>query len=93
MVPDLPEFDFEAALADARRSVELQANDDINHWTLGSVLFWLGRFDDATAALATALRLNPHPYSFEPGWHAMALSAAGHHRGGHGGSRCPKGRE
>jgi tetratricopeptide (TPR) repeat protein len=80
MVPDLPEFDFYAALADARKSVELEPNDDLNHWTLGSVLFWLGRFDDATAEFATALRLNPHPYSFEPGWHAMALSAAGHHQ-------------
>ena len=66
-------------LADARKSVELEPNDDLNHWALGSVLFSLGRFDDATAEFATALRLNPHPYSFEPGWHAMALSAAGHH--------------
>jgi TolB-like protein/Flp pilus assembly protein TadD len=79
MLPDLPEFDFEAALADARKSVELQPNDDLNHWTLGSVFFWRGRFGDASAAFATALRLNPHPYSWEPGWHAMALSAAGHH--------------
>jgi len=79
LVPDLPEFDFDAALADARKSVELQPNDDLNHWTLGWVLFWLGRFEDATAELATALQLNPHPYGFEPGWHAMALSAAGHH--------------
>jgi len=78
MVPDLPEFDFDSALADARKSVELEPNDDLNHWA-GSVLFSLGRFDDATAEFATALRLNPHPYSFEPGWHAMALSAAGHH--------------
>jgi tetratricopeptide (TPR) repeat protein len=79
MLPDLPEFDFEAALADARKSIELQPNDDLNHWTLGSVLFWLGHFDNASAEFATALRLNSHPYSWEPGWHAMALSAAGHH--------------
>ena len=79
MLPDLTEFDFDAALADARKSVELQPDDDLNHWTLGSVLFWLGRFDDAAAAFATALRLNPRPYSWEPGWHAMALSAAGRH--------------
>jgi tetratricopeptide (TPR) repeat protein len=79
MLWDLPEFGPEAALADARKSVELEPNDDRAHWTLGWVLFWLGRFDEATAAFATALRLNPHPDIFEPGWHAMALSAAGHY--------------
>jgi tetratricopeptide (TPR) repeat protein len=79
MLWELPEYDPEAALADARKAVELGPDDDFSHWTLGWVLFWLGRFDEATAEFATAMRLNPHPTIFEPGWHAMALSATGHY--------------
>ena len=41
MLWELPEYDPEAALADARKSVELGPNDDLNHWTLGYVLFFL----------------------------------------------------
>jgi tetratricopeptide (TPR) repeat protein len=63
--------------------VELAPNDDFGHLTLGIVLFFqLRRFDEAAAEFATAMRLNPHPpndHVFEPGLHAMALSAAGHH--------------
>jgi adenylate cyclase len=73
---ELPESDLEAALADARKSVELGPNDGEGHWTLGFVLYQLGHFDEATAELATALRLDPH---VPPGFHAIALSAAGHH--------------
>ncbi|MBV9685938.1 MAG: tetratricopeptide repeat protein [Alphaproteobacteria bacterium] len=78
--PDLPEYDPEAALADARKSVELGPNDDPGHWTLGLVLFQLGRFDDAATEFATTLRLNPHPYIWELGLHAVALSATGHYK-------------
>jgi len=63
MLWDLPEYDPEAALADARKSVELGPNDDLNHWTLGIVLFQLRHFDEATAEFAAAMRLNPHPLS------------------------------
>jgi TolB-like protein/cytochrome c-type biogenesis protein CcmH/NrfG len=78
--PDLPEYDPEAALADARRSVELGPNDDPSHWHLGLVLFQLGHFDEAAAEFATTLRLNPHPYIWESGWHAVALGATGHYK-------------
>jgi adenylate cyclase len=78
--PDLPEYDPEAALADARKSVELGPNEDPSHWTLGFVLFQLGHFDEAAAEFATALRLNPHPYIWESGLHAVALSATGHYK-------------
>ena len=78
--PDLPEYDPEAALADARKSVELGPNEDPSHWNLGFVLFLLGHFDEAAAEFATALRLNPHPYIFESGLHAVALSATGHYK-------------
>ena len=78
--PDLPEYDPEAALADARRSVELGPNDDPSHWTLGLVLFLRGHFDEAAAEFATTLRLNPHPYIWESGWHAVTLSATGHYK-------------
>ena len=80
LLPDLPEYDSEAALADARKSVELGPNDDPSHWTLGLVLFVLGHFDDAAAEFATALRLNPHPYIWEAGSRAVALSATGHYK-------------
>jgi adenylate cyclase len=76
---ELPEYDPEAALADARKSVELGPNDDFNHWTLGFVLSALRHFDDATVEFASALRLNPHPDIWEAGSHAVALSASGHH--------------
>jgi adenylate cyclase len=78
--PDLPEYDSEAALADARKSVELGPNEDPSHWTLGLVLFQLGHFDEAAAEFANTLRLNPHPYIWESGLHALALSATGHYK-------------
>jgi tetratricopeptide (TPR) repeat protein len=80
MQPELPEFDLEAALTDARKSVELGPNDDPSHFTLGLVLFVLGHFDEAAAEFATTLRLNPHPYIWASGWHAVALSATGHYK-------------
>jgi len=80
MQPDLPEYDPEAALADARKSVELAPNDDPSHWTLGLVLFQLGHFDEAAAEFAMTLRLNPHPYIWESGFHALTLSATGHYK-------------
>jgi adenylate cyclase len=78
--PDLPEYDPEAALTDARKSVELGPNEDPSHWTLGLVLFELGHFDEAAAEFANTLRLNPHPYIWEAGLHAVALSATGHYK-------------
>ena len=80
MLPDLPEYDPEAALTDARKSVELGPNNDPSHWTLGFVLFLLGHFDAAAAEFATTLRLNPYPYIWESGLHAVVLSATGHYK-------------
>ncbi|MBV8133333.1 MAG: tetratricopeptide repeat protein [Alphaproteobacteria bacterium] len=80
MQPDLPEYDPEAALRDARKSVELAPNDDPSHWTLGLVFFLLGHFDEAAAEFATTLRLNPLPYIWESGFHAVTLSATGHYK-------------
>jgi adenylate cyclase len=79
MQPELPEYDLEAALTDARKSVELGPNDDPSHFWLGIVLFTLGHFDEAAAEFATTLRLNPHPI-WASGWHAVALSATGHYK-------------
>jgi len=78
--PDLPEYDPEAALADARKSVELGPNEDPSRWNLGLVLFQLGHFDEAAAEFGAALRLNPHPYIWESGLHAVALSVTGHYK-------------
>jgi adenylate cyclase len=80
MLWDLPEFDPDAALADARKGVELGPNDDDQHYSLGYTLFSLGHFEEAAAEFATCMRLNPHPPIWEPGWHATALSATGQHR-------------
>jgi tetratricopeptide (TPR) repeat protein len=79
MHSELPEYDPEAALADARKGVELGPNDSNGLWTLGFVLSALRHFDEATVEFASALRLNPHPDIWESGSHAVALSAAGHH--------------
>jgi TolB-like protein/Flp pilus assembly protein TadD len=80
MLWELPEYDLEAALADARKSVELGPNDDQSHWTLGLVLYTLKHLDEAAVEFATATRLtNPNPYIDALGYHAIALSAAGHH--------------
>src|SRR6516162_1752887 len=64
----------------ARKSVELAPNDDPSHWALGLVFFLLGYFDEAAAEFATTLRLNPHPYIWESGFHAVTLSATGHYK-------------
>jgi class 3 adenylate cyclase/TolB-like protein/Flp pilus assembly protein TadD len=80
MQPDLPEYDPEAALRDARKSIELGPNDDPSHWTLGLVLFLVGHFDEAAVEFAITLRLNPHPYIWESGFHAVTLSATGHYK-------------
>jgi adenylate cyclase len=80
MQPELPEYEPEAALMDVRKSVELGPNDDISHFWLGTVLFSLQHFDEAAAEFGTTLRLNPHPYIWESGSHAMALSATGHYK-------------
>jgi tetratricopeptide (TPR) repeat protein len=77
LTPDLPEYDPDAALADARKSVELAPNDEYSHLGLGNLLLQLGRFDEATAEFATILRLNPHPPLPISGFHAIALSATG----------------
>jgi class 3 adenylate cyclase/TolB-like protein/Flp pilus assembly protein TadD len=77
LTPDLPEYDPEAALADARKSAELAPNDEYSHLGLGNVLLQLGRFDEATAEFATVLRLNPHPPLPTSALHAIALSATG----------------
>jgi adenylate cyclase len=79
-LPDLPEYDPEAALADARKSVALAPNDDNSHRELGLALYMLGHFDEAAAEFATTLRLNPHPPIVHTGLHVMALSATGHYQ-------------
>jgi len=80
MLPDLPEFDPEAALVDAQKSVQLGPNEDDAHWTLGFVLYSLRRFDEAVAEFAITVRLDPHSSNLRNrGLHAIALSASGQH--------------
>jgi class 3 adenylate cyclase/TolB-like protein/Flp pilus assembly protein TadD len=78
MLPDLTEFDPEAALVDAQKSVQLGPNEDGAHWTLGFVLYSLRHFDEAVAEFAIAVRLDPQNLP-NRGLHAIALSATGQH--------------
>ena len=50
---------FEQALMEADRAIELNPNDASAFDSRGSTLLYLGRTDEALAALQTALRFNP----------------------------------
>lgn len=50
---------FEQALAEADRAIELNPSDAFAFDTRGSTLLYLGRTDEAIAALETALRFDP----------------------------------
>jgi adenylate cyclase len=52
---------FEEAIASARQAVSLGPSDADAHFTLGLVLAHAGEPAEATAAVETALRLNPKP--------------------------------
>jgi tetratricopeptide (TPR) repeat protein len=51
--------DFTAALAHARRAVELAPDDASAHGVLGDALLELGRYDEAERAFDTMMRLRP----------------------------------
>lgn len=66
--------DHDRALEEASRAIELNPSDTIALYARGSTLLWLGRIDEAIAALETAQRLDP---GFTPFMLAMAYYTAG----------------
>jgi adenylate cyclase len=50
---------FEAALAETARAIELNASDAFTHALRGNVLLWLGRLEESIAASETARRFDP----------------------------------
>jgi TolB-like protein/class 3 adenylate cyclase/Flp pilus assembly protein TadD len=56
-------LEFDRALSEAERAIELNPNDSVAYALRGSVLLWLGRLDDAIASLETARDFDPRPAS------------------------------
>jgi len=52
-------LEFDRALSEAERAIELNPNDSVAFALRGSVLLWLGRLDDAIASLETARGFDP----------------------------------
>jgi tetratricopeptide (TPR) repeat protein len=50
---------FDLALTEAARAIEVNPSDAFALDTRGMTLLWLGRFEEATAAIDAALRFNP----------------------------------
>lgn len=56
-------LEYERALTEAERAIELNPNDSVAYALRGSVLLWLGRLDEAIASLETARSFDPRPAS------------------------------
>jgi len=52
-------LEYERALVEAKRAIELNPNDSVAYSLRGSILLWLGRLDEAIAALETARGFDP----------------------------------
>jgi len=50
---------YEAALADAERAIELNGSDAIAHALRGGILLWTGKIDESIAATEAARRFDP----------------------------------
>ena len=51
--------DYEAALADAERALQLNASDAVAHALRGGILLWTGKFEESIAASEAARRFDP----------------------------------
>ena len=71
---------FDAALAEADRAIELNASDALAHSLRGGVLLWTGRIPESIAASETARRFNPRLSSEAAFNLAFAYYLAGRYR-------------
>jgi adenylate cyclase len=51
--------DYEAALADAERALQLNASDALAHSLRGGILLWIGKIEESIAASEAARRFDP----------------------------------
>jgi TolB-like protein/class 3 adenylate cyclase/Tfp pilus assembly protein PilF len=65
-------LEFDRALSEAERAIELNPNDSVAYALRGSVFLWLGRLDDAIASLETARGFDPRLAS--DNWLDLALA-------------------
>jgi adenylate cyclase len=73
-------LEFDQALSEADRALELNSSDAASHKRRGEVLLWLGRIDEAIPSLETAMRFDPRG-SGGFGVHvALAYYTAGRYR-------------
>ena len=54
-------LEFDQALIEADRALELNASDSASHIRRGEVLLWQGRVDEAIPSMETAMRFDPLP--------------------------------
>jgi adenylate cyclase len=71
---------YEAALADADRAIELNGSDALAHSLRGGILLWLGNIDESIAASEAARRFDPRLSSEGMFNLALAYYLAGRYR-------------
>jgi TolB-like protein/class 3 adenylate cyclase len=71
---------YEAALLDANRALELNASDAISHSLRGGILLWIGRIEESIAASEAARRFDPRLPSEGMFNLALAYYLAGRYR-------------
>jgi adenylate cyclase len=71
---------YELAIREAERAIELNPNDSYSYAELGFVLLWSGRVDEAISALENSLRLDTNSPQ-NPWWHlGMAYYLKGRYK-------------
>ena len=72
--------DFDAAMRDANRALELNGSDALAHALRGGILLWTGRIDESIAATEAARRFDPALSSDATFNLALAYYLAGRYR-------------
>jgi len=72
--------DFNAAMLDAKRALELNGSDALAHALRGGILLWTGRIDESIAATEAARRYDPALSSVATFNLALAYYLAGRYR-------------
>ena len=72
--------DYEAALADAERALQLNASDAVAHALRGGILLWTGKIEESIAASEAARRYDPRASPEGMFNQALAYYLAGRYR-------------